>query len=107
MTTFIKKKAKNERGRSLRSLNINIKTHICISSKLFQLEENQRAVIENDPNFILTLFLLVAFILSWLPLLALKIYEYLWPVPPDIDLSMVMSEAQLLYCNCAPHTFLT
>ncbi|PAV80745.1 hypothetical protein WR25_03334 isoform F [Diploscapter pachys] len=54
------------------------------------LEENQRAMIENDPNFILTLFLLVAFILSWLPLLALKIYEYLWPVPPDIDLSMVM-----------------
>ncbi|PAV80742.1 hypothetical protein WR25_03334 isoform H [Diploscapter pachys] len=53
------------------------------------LEENQRAMIENDPNFILTLFLLVAFILSWLPLLALKIYEYLWPVPPDIDLSMI------------------
>ncbi|CAD6189052.1 unnamed protein product [Caenorhabditis auriculariae] len=53
------------------------------------LDDIQRMVIETDPNFVLTIFLLVSFVLSWLPLLCLKIYEYLVIPQTDSDLSMV------------------
>uniref|UniRef100_A0A1I7X4F4 Transmembrane protein n=1 Tax=Heterorhabditis bacteriophora TaxID=37862 RepID=A0A1I7X4F4_HETBA len=54
-----------------------------------RLEDSQRMVIETDPNFVLTMFLLVAFVLSWLPLLCLKVFEYLMPPQPEADLSLV------------------
>ncbi|VDO19877.1 unnamed protein product [Heligmosomoides polygyrus] len=54
-----------------------------------QLEDSQRMVIETDPNFVLTMFLLVAFVLSWLPLLCLKVFEYFIPPQADADLSLV------------------
>ncbi|KIH68725.1 hypothetical protein ANCDUO_00940, partial [Ancylostoma duodenale] len=54
-----------------------------------QLEDSQRMVIETDPNFVLTMFLLVAFVLSWLPLLCLKVFEYFVPPQTDTDLSLV------------------
>ncbi|WKY15241.1 hypothetical protein Q1695_000600 [Nippostrongylus brasiliensis] len=53
-----------------------------------QLEDSQRMVIETDPNFVLTMFLLVAFVLSWLPLLCLKVFEYFIPPQADADLSL-------------------
>ncbi|KAK6761130.1 hypothetical protein RB195_022264 [Necator americanus] len=53
-----------------------------------QLEDSQRMIIETDPNFVLTMFLLVAFVLSWLPLLCLKVFEYFVPPQSDADLSL-------------------
>ncbi|KAJ1360991.1 hypothetical protein KIN20_020133 [Parelaphostrongylus tenuis] len=57
-----------------------------------QLEDSQRMVIETDPNFVLTMFLLVAFVLSWLPLLCLKVFEYFFPPQPDADLSLLLTQ---------------
>ncbi|CAI4227357.1 unnamed protein product [Auanema sp. JU1783] len=54
-----------------------------------ELEDSQRMVIETDPNFVLTMFLLVAFVMSWMPLLCLKVFEYIVPPQPDTDLSLV------------------
>ncbi|KAF7636197.1 hypothetical protein Mgra_00004455 [Meloidogyne graminicola] len=39
-----------------------------------ELEDIQRSILENDQNFIITLFILISFILSWLPLI---IFQFL------------------------------
>ncbi|GMR29898.1 hypothetical protein PMAYCL1PPCAC_00093, partial [Pristionchus mayeri] len=48
-----------------------------------ELDDSQRAIIETDPNFVLTIFVMVAFVLSWLPLLALKIFSAFSPPPTE------------------------
>ncbi|CAB3410171.1 unnamed protein product [Caenorhabditis bovis] len=53
------------------------------------LDDSQRMVIETDPNFIVTIFLFVTFILSWLPLIGLKMYEVFVEPHGETDLSMV------------------
>ncbi|CAJ0935262.1 unnamed protein product, partial [Mesorhabditis belari] len=55
------------------------------------LEDNQRTVIETDPNFVLTMFLLIAFALSWLPLLGLRITTHFIHLEEhmDVDVGMV------------------
>ncbi|GMT32471.1 hypothetical protein PFISCL1PPCAC_23768, partial [Pristionchus fissidentatus] len=55
-----------------------------------ELDDSQRVIIETDPNFVLTIFVMVAFVLSWLPLLSLKIFSAFVP-PPEAseELSLV------------------
>ncbi|CAJ0583294.1 unnamed protein product, partial [Mesorhabditis spiculigera] len=52
------------------------------------LEDNQRTVIETDPNFVLTMFLLIAFALSWMPLLGLKVAGHFGQIESYMDVNM-------------------
>ncbi|CAI5454368.1 unnamed protein product [Caenorhabditis angaria] len=53
------------------------------------LDDSQRMIVETDPNFVQTIFLFVTFVLSWLPLVGLKMYQIFGPPLNDADLSMV------------------
>ncbi|EPB69825.1 hypothetical protein ANCCEY_11085 [Ancylostoma ceylanicum] len=64
-----------------------------LNDSTMNLEDSQRMVIETDPNFVLTMFLLVAFVLSWLPLLCLKVFEYFVPPQTDTDLSLAPAQS--------------
>ncbi|VDN00857.1 unnamed protein product [Thelazia callipaeda] len=39
---------------------------------IIKLEDNQRLSLETDPNFALSFFVLIAFVLSWLPVIVVR-----------------------------------
>jgi hypothetical protein len=48
-----------------------------------ELEDSQRSIVETDQNFIVCLFVLISFLLAWLPLVAVQFIPVHWVHPDD------------------------